>query len=195
MRGLHGLRGTVRVEVLTDAPEERFVSGARLFVEGTPRALTIAEASAVADGPGWWLRFDELTDRTAVEPLRDAYLEMASADVPREAGRWLWHELVGLAVRGLDGRELGTVQDIYRAGGAEVFVVRGPLGELDVPSVSGIVHEIAPDRGEIRVDADVLALDDEPVDGPEPPPRPRAPRRRPGSRGRARREGRPPEAT
>ena len=35
------------------------------------------------------------------------------------------------------GEELGRIVELYRAGGAEVFVVRGPRGELDVPGVHG----------------------------------------------------------
>ena len=38
------------------------------------------------------------------------------------------------AVRGVDGAELGTVQDIYRVGETEVFVVGGgPVGSFDLP--------------------------------------------------------------
>ena len=37
VRGLHGLRGAVRVEVLTDRPEERFARGAVLFRRGLGR--------------------------------------------------------------------------------------------------------------------------------------------------------------
>jgi 16S rRNA processing protein RimM len=164
VRGLRGLRGHVRLELLTDRPEERFTVGAVLYPEGSDRGLTIDEASAVADGPGWWLRFEEVPDRNAAEALRGTYLEIETPDEPREPGRWFWHELEGLAVRGSDGTELGRVVDIYRAGGAEVFVVRGPRGELDVPGVKGIVVDLAPDRGEMLVDMQALALDARPVD-------------------------------
>ena len=167
MRGLRGLRGHVRVELLTDRPEDRFAVGAVLFVEGTTRSLTIAESSAVGDGPGWWLRFAEVPDRDAAEALRGVYLEIDRPDEPREPGRWLWHELEGLAVRGTNGEDLGRVVELYRAGGAEVFVVRGPRGELDIPGVRGIVTDLAPDRGELIVDLEALALDARPVDDEE----------------------------
>jgi 16S rRNA processing protein RimM len=176
VRGLRGLHGHVRVELLTDRPEERFTLGAVLYPEGSGRGLTIDEASAVADGPGWWLRFAEVPDRNAAEALRGTYLEIELPDEPREPGRWFWHELEGLAVRGSDGTELGRVVDIYRAGGAEVFVVRGPRGELDVPGVKGIVVDLAPDRGEMIVDMDALALDARPVDDDYVRPRDRRPR-------------------
>ncbi len=152
VRGLRGLHGHVRVELLTDRPESRFTVGAVLYPEGTNRSLTIAEASPVADGPGWWLRFREIPDRNAAEALRDVYLEIPEPDEPREPGRWPWRELEGLAVRSATGEDLGHVIELYRAGGAEVFVVRGSRGELDVPGVRGIVLELAPERGEMIVD-------------------------------------------
>ena len=171
------------MELLTDRPEDRFLEGAALYREGTGEALTIAEAAPVADGPGWWLRFREIPDREAAEVLRDAYLEIDAPDEPREEGRWLWHELQGLAVRSSTGNDLGTVVDIYRAGGAEVFVVRGPRGELDVPGVRGIVLDLAPDRGELIVDMDTLALDARPVEDEDyVRPRDRRPKKQPKRR-------------
>jgi 16S rRNA processing protein RimM len=156
------------------------VPGASLYPEGAVRPLTIAEATAVADGPGWWLTFREIRDRTAAEALRDTYLEIDTPDEPREAGRWPWRELEGLAVRSVEGEDLGRVVELYRAGGAEVFLVRGPRGELDIPGVRGIVTDLAPERGEMVVDLDALALDARPVDDPDyVRPRDRRPRRAP----------------
>ena len=74
VRGLHGLRGAVRVESLTDRETERFVAGRQLYVEGATTPLTIVAADQ--DGPGWRMRFAEVVDRTAAEALRDAYLEV-----------------------------------------------------------------------------------------------------------------------
>jgi 16S rRNA processing protein RimM len=160
VRGVHGLRGAVRVEVLTDRPAERFARGSILHPEGSERALTIASAEPVQDGPGWRLRFDELPDRTAAESLRGAYLE---SEVGPEAalarGEYYWHEVIGVPVTSVDGTALGVVRDVYRAGGAEVFVVRdGPVGEFDLPAVRAFIRVFAPRRGEIVVDADALDL-------------------------------------
>ncbi len=174
------MRGQVRVEVLTDRPEDRFTVGARLYLEGSADALTIADATPVADGRGWWLRFREVPDRDTADTLRDRYLEIDAPNEPREPGRWFFHELLGLAVRSGTGDELGSITDIYRAGGAEVFVVRGPRGELDIPGVRGIVLDLAPDRGEMIVDLDALALDARPVEDEDYiRPRDRRPRKQP----------------
>jgi 16S rRNA processing protein RimM len=184
VRGFRGLRGHVRVELLTDRPDDRFPVGAQLYLEGTDERLTIAEATPVADGRGWWLRFREIGDRNlAEERLRDRYLEIVQPDEPREEGRWLWHELIGLAVSSTTGEALGTIVDIYRAGGAEVFVVRGPRGEFDVPGVRGIVTELAPERAGMVVDLDSLALDARPVEDDDyVRPRDRRPHKQPKRR-------------
>jgi 16S rRNA processing protein RimM len=179
VRGLHGLNGAVRVEVLTDRPEARFATGNVLHLEGDPRPLTIVAAQAVEDGPGWRLRFDEVPDRPASERLRDAYLEI---EVDRQAdldeGTAYWHEVIGSSVRGTSGAELGKVVDVYRAGENEVYVVRGgPAGEFDVPAIRDVITTFAPERGELVVDEAVLDLDGAAVDGPAP--RPAKPRKRP----------------
>lgn len=132
----------------------------------------------VEDGPGWRLRFREIRDRNAAEPLRDAYLETVvdrAADL--EPGAAYWHEVIGTEVRGGDGRVLGTVRDIYRVGEAEVLVIGGgPVPEFDVPNVRSLVTTFAPDRGEIVVDEAALDLGGEAVDAPAPRPARRPPR-------------------
>ncbi len=139
----------------------------------------------IADGPGWRIRLAGATDRTAAEAYRGAYLE---ADVPAasapaadpEGGSWLWHEVVGLPVVGRDGEDLGTVVDIYRVAENDVYVIRGPRGEFDVPAVRDFVASLDPGAGALVVDA--VALDLPPVRPPKPY---RAPRPRKGDAARA----------
>ena len=162
VRGLHGLDGSLRVEPLTDRPDDRFAVGRVLYPEGGDTVLTVAAVHR--DGPGLRVRFAELPDRTAAEVLRDSYLEAVVG--PGEQlgrGEYYWHQLIGAAVADTHGASLGEVVDVYRAGGAEAVVVRGPRGDLDVPLVRSVVRIFAPDRGEIVVDTDALGLD-EPVD-------------------------------
>jgi 16S rRNA processing protein RimM len=195
VRGLHGLNGGVRVEILTDHPEERYAPGSVLHREGSDDPLTVVWSSPVADGPGWRLRFQEVPSREAADALRGAYLEwVAEPDAELARGEYFWHEVIGAAVRGVDGAELGTVRDVYRSGGAEVFLVDGgPYGEFDVPAVRAFVRVFAPRRGEIVVDVEALDL--------TPPrrrggngDRPKAPRRRSGPRRKAPAAGQTPEA-
>jgi 16S rRNA processing protein RimM len=183
VRGVHGLHGAIRVEVLTDRPEDRFVPGTCLYREGDPRPLTIAGAEAIVDGPGWRIRFREIDSRDGADTLRGTYLEAAvrpEEDLAR--GSYYWHEVIGTTVRGVDGAELGTVQDIYRVAEIEVFVVGGgSFGSFDLPAVRAFIRVFAPRRGEIVVDAEALDLRP-PRSDERDPDRPRAPRRRPRTR-------------
>jgi 16S rRNA processing protein RimM len=193
VRGLHGLQGAVRVEVLTDRPEARFATGEVLHVEGDARPLTVIAAEAVQDGPGWRLRFREVPNRQASEWLRERYLEVeVDREADLDAGAAYWHEVIGATVRDSAGAELGKVADVYRAGESEVYVVRGgPAGEFDLPAVRDVITTFAPERGELIVDESVLDLGGAAVDAPvkrdKPRRRPRwsrhgkAPRPAPGA--------------
>jgi 16S rRNA processing protein RimM len=155
VRGVHGLRGMVRVEILSDNPD-RFAAGAILHREGDARPLTIV--SAQRDGPGLLIRFREIGDRNAADTLRDVYLEADVTSAPTDG--FYWHDIVGCAVTTVDGEPLGEVQDVFRVGEAEVYVVNGPRGEVLVPAVSSIVRELDPGAKRIVVDGAALGLDD-----------------------------------
>jgi 16S rRNA processing protein RimM len=166
VRGIHGLRGAVRVEVLSDDPA-RFEPGSVLYAEGSSRPLTVTWSGP--GQPGVLVRFRELATRSAAEPLRDAYLEADAPAAGLPEGAVYWHELEGATVTTGDGEWLGTVAEVFRAGENEVLVVQGgPRGELLVPAVQAVMSEWAPREGRIVVDREALALDDEAV-----PPRPR----------------------
>jgi 16S rRNA processing protein RimM len=167
----------VRVEILTDRPAERFVVGARLHLEGSASPLTIVEAWPA--NPGWILRFGEVRTREAAENLRLAYLEVEASPadaLPR--GAYFWHEMLGVDVRDPDGAPLGTVRDVYRAGGADVLeVTGGPRGDFDLPIIRPFVRILAPRRGEIVADPEALDLPTPDEIRPPAPPRPPRPRR------------------
>jgi 16S rRNA processing protein RimM len=175
VRGFHGLRGAVRVEVLTDEPA-RFEPGSVLHAEGKPEPLTVAWVRP--DAPGILVRFEEIATREAAERLRDAYLEI---EVPAGAlpeGAVYWHEVIGAAVTTSGGEVLGEVVDVFRAGESEVFVVQGAgegtdRAEVLVPAVRDVIVDFAPEAGRLTVDADALGLE---------PPRPRRRRGRRSSK-------------
>ena len=151
VRGVRGLDGTLRLEVLTDLPEQRFLPGARLSVEGSERVLTILEATP--SSPGLFIRVGEVQSRLAGERLVGAYLTIPAAQVQIPPDRVLWDEVIGVTVRDPQGEIIGEVNDLYRAGGAEVYVVRTPDGgEIDLPAVASVIVEFAPREGRIVAD-------------------------------------------
>jgi 16S rRNA processing protein RimM len=171
----------MRVEVLTDRPEARFVVGARLHPEGSTEVLTVTEARPAA--PGWVLQFAEVSSRDDAEAYRLVYLEMAADPAETlDEGAFYWHEMVDVPVRDPAGAPLGVVRGVYRAGGADVLEVGGgPRGDFDLPIARPFLLVLEPRRGEIVADPDALDLPASvPPPRPERPPRPRrATRRRP----------------
>ena len=158
VHGLHGLRGAVRIEVLSDEPG-RFAVGSVLFAEGDEQPLTIAWTGPAK--PGLLVRFEELAGRESVEHLRGRYLEVTEEPLPE--GRYYWHQIRGLEVTTTGGESVGAVADVFRAGAGEVYVVRGgPLGEIMVPAVSSVVVELDPEAGRLVVDPVALDLPTQP---------------------------------
>lgn len=155
VRGVHGLRGAVRVEILSDNAE-RFAAGSVVFPEGSDRPLTIV--SAQRDGPGLLVQFREVKDRPAADGLREKYLEVPADRASLPADTWFWHDIVGCLVTTQSGRELGTVRDVFRVGESEVYTVVGERGETLVPAVSTVITRLDPPNRQIVVDAAVLGL-------------------------------------
>src|SRR5512147_2433231 len=79
VRRAHGIRGEVVVEIMTDAPDAVFASGARLFggtVDGDlrPNAPQLHVAASRPFKEALLVAFDEIEDRNAADLWRDRYL-------------------------------------------------------------------------------------------------------------------------
>ena len=61
---------------------------------------------------------------------------------PLPEGQYYRFELVGLAVKSRAGEPLGEVADVFSTGSNDVYVVRGPRGEILLPAIAGVIVEI-----------------------------------------------------
>ncbi len=162
--GAQGLRGALRCRLVTDFPE-RFRRGTVFGLQRTAddEPLPVTLRSAKLNGEQVTLRFDELTDRTAAEGWRGADVVVAADQaVALPPGQFLWRDIIGLRVEDLQARPLGTVEEILRTGANDVYVARGPLGEVLVPAISQVVKSIEPEHGRIVIDAIPGLLPDQP---------------------------------
>ena len=132
-----GLRGEVRVEVLTDF-RERFDPGSCLFIEGRP---VVVERSRW-QGKAFIVKFDAIADRTAAEGLRGREITAAPLEDALEEGTYYRDDLIGLEVVGVSGEALGKLTDILATGSNDVYVVRGPKGELLLPATDDVIREV-----------------------------------------------------
>lgn len=149
-----GIRGEVTVEVRTDAPEERFSPGARVFPTGRAGLPDTLEVAGLRWQNGRLvLRLVGVADRNAAEALRGAVLE-ADVDLT-DTDEDEFHDLalVGLRVTDAAGSELGRVAEVLHLPGQDLLAVaRAGQPELLVPFVKAIVTSVDLAGGCVVVD-------------------------------------------
>ncbi len=149
----HGIRGEVTVEVLTDAPEERFVAGTEYVVDpASAGPLTLRTAR--------WnkgillLGFEEVADRNHAERLRGVKLIVETGDFEEDDDDegWYEHELVGLEVR-VGGKVVGKVVALNTMPAQDLLIVESADGrEILVPFVEAIVPEVNTEKGYVLLE-------------------------------------------
>ncbi|MBI3967345.1 MAG: 16S rRNA processing protein RimM [Chloroflexi bacterium] len=136
----HGIHGFVRVEILTDFPE-RFQKLRRVFVGDEHEPVRVR--SAKLDRGHVLLKLYGYEDVTAAAELKGKYLAVPIAEaVELPDGQYFWHQIVGLDVVTTAGESLGTVAEILATGANDVYIVKGPRGEILVPVIEDVVKEV-----------------------------------------------------
>jgi len=147
--GTHGLRGALRVQLLSDFPGA-FRRRKQLLLGEALRPVDVAAASV--GGASAIVRLIGVETVEAAAALRGEYLYVAAADAARPPpGEYFLHDIVGLAVEAEDGRQLGRIEEILRTGANDVYVVGGPLGELLIPAIAEVVRSIDLAAGRVVV--------------------------------------------
>ncbi|MFH5877879.1 ribosome maturation factor RimM [Arthrobacter sp. NA-172] len=143
----HGIRGEVTVQVLTDAPGDRFVPGTEFVVEPAKAGpLTISSARWNKDI--LLLGFEEISTRNQAEEIRGAklFIETEELDEDDDEG-WYEHELVGLDAR-VGSESVGKVTGLNTMPVQDLLVIEGTDGkEILVPFVDEIVPEVNIEAG------------------------------------------------
>lgn len=170
----HGLRGEVALNLRTDQPEERLQPGTAFEVEDGGRARTLTVRGVRAQQNRWYVSFEEVADRTGAEALRGVELSVAvdaEEEIDEDPDAWYPSQLKGLAVRHVDGRELGTVVGIEHYPAQDLLIVRtGDGRRVQLPLVEQLVPEVDLEHQVVLADPPGGLFDALPEDeqGPEP---------------------------
>lgn len=162
----HGIRGEIVVEVRTDSPELRFADGA-VLTGRRPRernTSTYTVAASREHSGRLLVRLQGVNDRTAADELRGTLFVIDSADVEPsdDPDEFYDHELEGLAVRTVDGTEVGVIAEVLHPPGGELLSVKAPDGrEILIPFVTAIVPDVDVAGGSVTVDPPDGLLDPE----------------------------------
>jgi 16S rRNA processing protein RimM len=144
-----GIRGDLKVRLLTDYPE-RFVRG-RFVIGGNTRYRVLG--SRQISGDMAVVSLEGVAGRDAAEAMRDVTLNVLESDLPvLEEETYYYHQIVGLKVVDESGSELGSVADIIATGANDVYVVETPEGELMLPAIEDVVKSINLAAGTMTVE-------------------------------------------
>lgn len=154
VRRPHGIGGEVRVEVLTDYPE-RLAEHDYVYLAQRRSPDNVAQYPVESIRPHkeiLLIKLGGVEDRDAAEELRGMLVQVPLSEaVPLEEGEYYHFQLIGIDVETEEGEWLGRVADVISTGAADVFVVRGPRGEVLLPVIDDVILKLDTDNREVIV--------------------------------------------
>jgi 16S rRNA processing protein RimM len=144
-----GIRGEVKVEVLTDFPE-RFAP--RKVVHLNTRPLEIE--SCRPHKQHLVVKLATIDSVEDAEKLRGQALTIPNSELSRlPEGQYYTFQIIGLDVLTTEGQYLGQVTDIMATASNDVYIVEGKLGEILIPAIEDVVKSIDLEKGKIIIEA------------------------------------------
>jgi len=140
---LFGVRGEVKVRSLTDIPD-RFQQLEAVYLG--PDAVQTYKIEHVRPYKGEMviLKLAGINDGNTAEALRNHSLLIPLeqlAKLPPDS--YYQHDILGLKVHLLDGRELGPIVDILETGSNDVYIIKGSDGkQIMIPAIKTVIKQI-----------------------------------------------------
>ncbi|MCL4459153.1 MAG: ribosome maturation factor RimM [Chloroflexi bacterium] len=135
-----GLKGEIKVEILTDFPD-RFFNLTVVYVGEKQQPYHV-------EGVGRHKSFIILKlrgcdTREMAEKLRGQLLQVPlDQAVKLPEGHYYWYQIGGLEVWTTDGEFLGLVSEVTRTGSNDIYVVKGRRGTILLPAIEDVVKSI-----------------------------------------------------
>lgn len=139
----HGIRGEIKVRVLTEFPE-RFQLLKEVYLSGEDEEPRPYRLESVRYHQGFAvLKLESCTDRAAADKLRNQLVQIPrESAMPLEEGAYYIYQIIGLDVWTEAGEHLGRVVEVLETSANDVYVVRGPRGEVLLPALKSVVPDI-----------------------------------------------------
>jgi len=136
----HGVRGELRIQVLTDFPE-RFSPGSEIWLGRPPERRVVQRARIENDQAH--VKLVGLDDRNSVERFRNSeVLIPRERAMPLPEDTYYIHDIVGLEVWSDDGERLGTIAEVMELPANDVYVVDSPQGEILLPAIADVILSV-----------------------------------------------------
>lgn len=141
----HGIRGELRVQLLTDYPE-RIPKLKQIAIGDDITSPEIkfyqVEFMRLHQDYGL-LKLKTIDDRNAAELLRDLLVMVKIADaVPLADDEVYLYQLIGMNIKTEAGEMLGTLVDVLETGANDVYIIKGDAyGEILIPAIPSVLLE------------------------------------------------------
>ena len=151
--GVHGLRGTIRIQSYAESLEIFRPDTALLVVDPEDRKTSCKITWIKPHAHGALLAFSEISNRDQANALIGSELYIESNRFPKlEEGAYYWYELIGLNIYTSDDRYIGYLESIIETGANDVYVVKKDNKEILIPALKSVVRSIDIDRKIMRVE-------------------------------------------
>jgi 16S rRNA processing protein RimM len=149
---LFGVRGELKVRSLTDIPN-RFAELDAVYL-GPHHTRYPIQGVRPYKGEMILLKLAGIDDANTAEALRnqDLLIPLSQlAELPPDS--YYQHDILGLRVFTLDGRDLGEIIDIIVTGSNDVYVLKMPAGsQVLIPAIKDVIKQIDLTRRTMHID-------------------------------------------
>lgn len=146
--GTHGVRGDLKLRLLTDDPDN-LLSIKTVYLGERDTPIVLEHVRLTNDGAIIKLKGVDNPEEGAL--LSGLPVKIAGTDAtPLQDGEYFLFQLIGLEARLDDGTLVGTVVDLIETGAHDVLVIGDrpqESGEIMVPNHPEFVLEISPEEG------------------------------------------------
>ena len=140
----HGVQGEVKILPWCDGPE--FLKAFdEFYIDGT--AYKVEQARIHKNM--LLCKLNGVDDMNAAQVMKNKVVSIDRNHASIPEGRVFISDLIGLPVYA-DGREIGTLKDVYTGPANDVYIVKGEK-EYMIPAVSEFLEDVNVDEGYIKV--------------------------------------------
>jgi len=160
---LFGIHGELKVRSLTDIPN-RFAKLGTVYLgpDHIPYSIT---GTRPYKGEMVILKLAGIDDANAAEAVRDWNVSIPLdklAQLPADS--YYQHDIIGLHVKTLNGRDLGTIIDIIVTGSNDVYIVKTPdMQQILIPAIKDVIKQVDLIRHLMYIDPIRGLLDDDAI--------------------------------
>jgi 16S rRNA processing protein RimM len=138
-----GVKGEIKVEPITDFPG-RFKDLRRVYLVSPAGKEIECEVKFVRyAGVVPLLLLDGYDSPEKAVALNGWLIKVPENEtVPLPEGQYYWHELIGMEVLSESGEKLGTLENIFRTGSNDVYVLKRGRREVYLPATKEVIKQV-----------------------------------------------------